>query len=410
MKYKICRITSFVLFLSILAFPGEKRNFNLEEIINLGLKNNPLLLANREEVEAKKAAFQASKRLFNPEIEYHRGKGKPYDSGEKVNTEGFSVTQPLENPFKRSHRIRTFEKRWEAAQFLFNSYRLKIIYEIKSLFYKTLLLKDKSELALMNLNSLKKIHQLILKRSQLGEVRELEAIKLYVETLKAQNELNRVQTELQLAKEELNKFLGNTLPSDFSLLGKLSYESVSFTEKSLIEKVLLSHPQISKKEKDWEAAQSNLSHIRWQRFPDFALSGFSNKEIDGQNTGIGISLEIPLWNFKAKEIAEAQSLAFQQEEELKALRMELRTEIKIKLNQLRLSKQTIELFQSGLLKEAEASLKIAEVSYKQGEISLIDYLDSQRTYYSILKDYQDSLYDWNVNKASLEKSIGEDIK
>ena len=95
---------------------------------------------------------------------------------------------------------------------------------------------------------------------------------------------------------------------------------------------------------------------------------------------------------------------------MKALSMELRTEIKAKLNQLRLSEQTLELFQSGLLKEAEESLKIAEVSYKQGEISLIDYLDSQRTYYSILKDYQDSLYDWNVNMASLEKSIGEEIQ
>jgi cobalt-zinc-cadmium efflux system outer membrane protein len=409
MKFKFFSILVSSFLLLSPCFPSDKE-YTLPEIIEIGLKNNPQLLALLQEVEAKKAAFQASKRLFNPEIEYHRGKGEPYDNGEKVTTEGFSITQPLENPFKRSHRIRAFEKKWEAAQFFLNSYRLEIIYEIKSLFCKTLLLKDKATLALKNLISLKEIHQLILKRAQLGEAKELEAIKLYVETLKAQNELNRLQTESELAKEELNKYLGNTLPSDFSLLGKLSYKSVSLTEKSLIEKALLSHPLISKKEKEWEAAQSNWSYIRWQRFPDFALSGFSDKEIDGQNTGIGISLEIPLWNFKAKEIAEAQSLAFQQEEELKALRMELKTEIKIKVNQLRLSKQTIELFQSGLLKEAEESLKIAEVSYKQGEISLIDYLDSQRTYYSILKDYQESLYDWNDNKASLEKSIGEDIK
>jgi cobalt-zinc-cadmium efflux system outer membrane protein len=244
----------------------------------------------------------------------------------------------------------------------------------------------------------------------LGEVKELEAIKLYVETLKAQNELNKVQTELRLAKENLNKFLGNSLPLDFSIQGDLSYEFLSLDEKTLIDNALLSHPLIRKKQGELEFSESNLSYIRWQRFPDPKLSGFIDKGIDGKNKGIGISLEIPLWNFKSKEIAEAKSLVLKQKEESKASRMELTTEIKTKLSKLRLSEQTIELFLSGLLKQAEESLKIAEVSYKQGEISLIEYLDSQRTYYSILEDYQDSLYNWNVDKASLEKSVGEEIK
>jgi cobalt-zinc-cadmium efflux system outer membrane protein len=90
--------------------------------------------------------------------------------------------------------------------------------------------------------------------------------------------------------------------------------------------------------------------------------------------------------------------------------MEISNEFKVRLNEQRLAEQTLKLFHQGLLKQAEESLKISEASYKQGEISLIDYLDSQRTYYSILKDYQDSLYDWNVSKASLEKVLGEEIK
>jgi outer membrane protein TolC len=90
--------------------------------------------------------------------------------------------------------------------------------------------------------------------------------------------------------------------------------------------------------------------------------------------------------------------------------MEISTEVKARLNEQRLSEQTIQLFHEGLLKQAEESLKISAESYKQGEISLIDYLDSQRTYNSILKDYQDSLYAWNTNKAALEKATGEEIK
>jgi len=90
--------------------------------------------------------------------------------------------------------------------------------------------------------------------------------------------------------------------------------------------------------------------------------------------------------------------------------MELTTETKTKINQLRLSARALKLFTTGLLKQAEESLKIAEVSYTHGEISLIDFLDSQRTYFSIMTDYQDSLFAWNADRAALERAIGEELQ
>jgi cobalt-zinc-cadmium efflux system outer membrane protein len=389
---------------------NEKKESNLPEIINLGLKNNPLISAKLREVEAKKAAYQASKLLFNPELEFHKGKGEFFDTPVERSTGGVSLSQYLENPLKRHYRIQMHEKDWQASEYLFNFSKLEVTFEIKNLFYKILLLKNKTGFAQKNLASIREIHKLIEKRARLGEVKELEAIKLYVETLKAQNELNKIQTELKLAKENLNKFLGYSLPPDFSVLGELDQRPLAIAEKTLLDKTLLSHPLVKKKEKDLEYAKSNLSYVKWQRFPDFTLSGFINNELDGKNKGIGISLDIPLWNFKSKEIAEAENLRLKQSEELRALKMEITTEVKVKLNQLRLSEQSINIFHTGLLKQAEESLKISEVSYKQGEISLIDYLDSQRTYYSILKDYQESLFAWNADKAALEKATGGDIK
>lgn len=410
MKKRAAFLLSLFIIFPLFAFPVEKKDFTLHEIEKLGLKNNPLLLAKAQEVEAKKAAFQASKRLLNPELELHAGQGKSYDSSINRNTDGISLSQYLENPFKRHYRVQMYEKDWQAAENSYNFSRLEVIYNIKKLFFKVILLKNKKMLAQKNLNSLEETHQLIVKRVKLGETKELEAIKLYVETLKAQNELNKIQTELKLASENLNKFLGNSLPPDFIVLGKLEYITLDIKEEILLNKALLSHPQIKGKEKDFEFAESNLSYVKWQRFPDFKLSGFINKELDGKDKGIGISFDIPLWNFKSKEIAEAESLLTKQNQELRALKMEITTEVKAKLNEQRLSEQTITLFHKGLLRQAEASLKISEASYKQGEISLIDYLDSQRTYYSILKDYQDSLYAWIINKAALEKATGEEIK
>ncbi len=399
------------LILIFLSFQGaSSKDYNLKEIIEIGLKHNPYLLARREEVEAAKFGLEAAKRFFNPSLDFKLGKANSYEGILKKTTNGISISQSLENPLKRQYRIQMHEDKFQQAQFSYENYKLEIIHEIKHSFFKIILFENRVDLARKSLESIQNIHQLILKRVQLGETKELEAIKLQVETLKAKNELNRNLKELKLARENLNKLLGNILSPDFSVEGELDYKPIEIDEAGLIEKALISHPLIKGKQKEQEHALSNYNYLKWGRIPDALLSGFIDEELEGRNKGVGISIEIPLWNFKSNEIAEAKSLFLKESEELKAIKMELETEIKTKLNELKLSEEMLNLFLAGLLEQAIESLKISEVSYKQGEISLIDYLDSQRTYYSILKEYQDSLFAWNANKAALERAIGGEIK
>jgi len=406
---------AFPLYLLLILLPSlqygaEKMEYTLPEIIDLAQMNNPLLAAKKNEVLARKASYEAAKRLANPELEFSMGRAKAYDEVTKRNTGGVSLSQYLENPFKRHFRIQVYAKDWEAAAFGQDTLILEVTYVIKRLYFDILRQKSRLELAQKNLDSIQKIHRLIERRAQLGEIKELEAIKLYVESLQAQREVTRIRTDLLLAKEKLNQYLGSALPPDFTAAGTLTYAKTGIEDKKAIQKALDIHPLLKEKETRVEQATSQWSYVKWQRLPDFKLSGFSHKELDGRNTGIGISLDIPLWNFKSKEILEAENLIRMEEEELRALRMEVATEVKSWISQLRLSENSLQIFHRGLLKQAEESLKIAEVSYTQGEISLIDYLDSQRTYYSILSDYQDSLYQWNVDKAAVEKAIGEEIE
>jgi cobalt-zinc-cadmium efflux system outer membrane protein len=405
-----------VAFLALIfLFPATlisetKNEFDLKELIQIGLANNFLISAQLRAIEAKKASYASSKRLINPEIELVTGKAKAYNGIDKRNTGGLRITQPIENPFKRHYRIQARKNDLEAAEYLYQYNRLEIGFFIKTQFYQLLMLEENKDIAQKNLKSIQDIYKLIQKRAELGEVKELEAIKLYVETLKARKELSRLKTEILMAKDNLNKFLGNALPSDFSVNGQLEYSQISLQEEMLLQKTLSSHPLLKQKERILEQTKSNVNFVKWQRLPDFKLSGFSQKELDGKNQGIGISFDIPLWNFKSTEIAEAENLSLKQEDELSALQIELVTQVKAKLSQFKLSQQTIGLFRTGLLKQAEESLKISEISYKEGEISLIDFLDSQRTYYSIREDFQEALYNLNADKAALEKAIGEELK
>jgi cobalt-zinc-cadmium efflux system outer membrane protein len=245
---------------------------------------------------------------------------------------------------------------------------------------------------------------------QAGEVKELEAIKLHVETLRARNHLNQINTELVMTKDSLNKFLGKALPSEFKLKGKLSHQPISLNERELIQKSLASHPRLKEKEIELEMGRNHLKLTKWKWIPGLELSAFSRRELDGTNRGLGVSLDIPLWNQKLKEVKAAEHTVSKINSERSAVRIDLETQLREDLIRFLLAEQTLSLFHEGLLRQSEESLRVSRLGYSQGEISLIDYLDSIRTQYSILQDYQESLFRWNLSKAALEKNIGEELR
>ncbi len=390
--------------------PQQKTQYTLDELVELGLQHNPMMAASSLEVAAQEAAYQASKRLFNPELALWFGRADSYDKLVERNTHGFTVTQPLENPFKRSRRIQMRKFAWEEVAAYRDLRALEVTYDIKNQYYSLLLLQKKLELLTQIEQSIQETHRLIQKRAELGEVKELEAIKLYVETLQAKKGLTELRTELDLARESLNNLLANTLPPDFQVSGELAFQPLAAEEENLLTRALAGHPLIVAKQLQLEQTRSNISYVKWQRLPDLSLTGFSNSELDGINRGLGVALDIPLWNFKGKELAEAENLSYQSEQELNALRLDLAKEVNARLRRIRLAEETLAIFSTGLLSQAEQSLKLAEISYREGEISLLEFLDSQRTYISILEDYVNALYSWNAEKAALEKAVGEDIR
>ena len=177
-KSKAIFILVTLLFIPSLIQSIEKKEFSLAEIIDLALENNPLLAAKKNEVEARKASYQAAKRLANPELELNIGRAKAFDEDLERNTGGILLSQYLENPFKRHHRIQVYEKEWEAAEFSHSTLTLEVTFAIKNIYFEILRLKSVQELAQKNLDSIQKIHRLIEKRAKLGEIKELEAIKL----------------------------------------------------------------------------------------------------------------------------------------------------------------------------------------------------------------------------------------
>ena len=63
--------------------------------------------------------------------------------------------------------------------------------------------------------------------------------------------------------------------------------------------------------------------------------------------------------------------------------------------------------QGGMLERAETSLRVAEKSYKAGAVSLLEFLEAQRTYLEIHDEYLHAQYDQRKSLVDLIHAVGK---
>jgi cobalt-zinc-cadmium efflux system outer membrane protein len=204
-------------------------------------------------------------------------------------------------------------------------------------------------------------------------------------------------------------FLNNALPPDYVLAGELDSDLAIPDFDRLREEVLPRHPLLRQAANHREAAGQQLKASQFSWIPDPVFSATSAKELDGDIFLWGFGFEVPLWN-QSRAASQRDRETLRQAEYLEeGLFLDLQAQLMIHHNHLLLHRQVLQLFQEGLLDEAEVSMEIAETSYREGEISLVEYLDARRTFQSIQIEFQRALYDWNRELAELNRAAGGGI-
>ncbi len=402
-------LCALILALAPPAGASAQQAFTLDDLLRLGRERNPTVQALRAEAQAQEAERRDAGRLPNPELEYGRGTGSPYGGGAGRAVDGFAVRQTLENPLRRHYRLGALDALAGAAGEDVRAGTLEVDHEVRLHYFRILYLERLAELSRLNEEALAGIRGLMENRARVGEVKELEAIRLRVEHLRAVNEAEAAVMELDQYRRHLNTFLGNVLPEGFTLVGELRADEIEPTLTELVARALPGHPALLRAVREVEAARNAMKGSRVGWLPDPVLSGSTERALDGEVRKLGVGISIPLWNQSRAALERDRQRLLAAERSLEALRLELEAQMLIHLNHLRVNRRTLQLFQEGLLQEAETSMEIADTSYREGEISLVEYLDARRTYHSIQIQYFEALHDWNVERAALDLAAGGGI-
>ncbi len=402
---------SVIFFLTVFLMPRsvtaeEKKVFTLDELLYRAFEANPSAAVFKANLEAARGEAISALAYPNPEVQLERWRGKSLETGESKGEYSVGIGQPIEWPSKRSFRKKAANASVEVFEKELDDFRLQLRAEVKKAFFR--LLKDKKILETSKENSkiAGKLLETVKLKVKAGEVPEFELIKAKVEALKADKELKKAGNTIAVSKAILNGLLGNTLKDDFDVEGAFKVVERKYVLPALLSNAMEKHPLVLKAKKNAEAKGYSLERERASVFPDVTVKGFISKEADKDSYGAGLSIPIPFWYQRKGEISTASAEKTRAEAELYRTRVELAKSITEEYRNYAIALDQIEVFDKGLLKEAEEALRIAELSYRYGESGLLDYLDAQRVYRSTIIEYFQSLFELESSLATLERVAG----
>ena len=136
---------------------------------------------------------------------------------------------------------------------------------------------------------------------------------------------------------------------------------------------------------------------------EFQVSG------DNPNTlAFGASMPLPIFDRNQPNIGRAEVGVQRSDNDSVRLALQIRHEVAEAVRRFQRAESLLALFrEGGMLERAETSLRVAEKSYKAGAVSLLEFLESQRTYLETHDEYLHAQYDHQQSAVDLIHALGK---
>lgn len=390
--------------------------YQLGTIIELALARNPVVSSAEGDIEHQRGQRTAAGAYPNPTVMGNAGYGEIRDTGradirDSLNRESifeynFIVGQPVEWPGMRSARKRVADAGLATANAGMSETRLNLITQVKVAFYDLLLAQQDAALAQQNLEIVEGVGRIVKARVKSGEAPQFELIKAEVEVLKAKQLLVRAENVVRVNRVIVDTLTGGGLGPSYMVQGDFLNMSRELRIDKLMARMAQEHPTIQRLLQSVEQSDWRIEFERQSRVPNVTVNGSYWREIGREAVQGGLSVPVPVWYRRQGEIAASLGTKRREEAELLRARNELARAVHQHYQDARTTAELIDVFDKGLLKQAQEALRLAQFSFQQGASSLLEVFDAQRVQRQIQMDYAQARYELSVALARLERAVG----
>ncbi|MCL5991272.1 MAG: efflux RND transporter permease subunit, partial [Bacteroidetes bacterium] len=409
-------ISILILFLSLpsisLFSQQTKSEISLDKAVELGLMNNLTVKSSMDEIRVQDKLKGTAFDIGKTEFSYNYGQiNSPI-----INDNEIVVSQRLAFPTVYLSQANFYEQNRLGSTLKSDIVKNNLIREIKSIYYKLLVINRKLNLILHQDSIYTDYLQKVDLKFKKGESTSLERANAESEFYDIKNKSKIIENEITILEKKLNFLLGAnqnyTIQKGFNFIKKIN---------SLDTNLISNFPELKFAEQNIIINRALTSIERNKLLPEFSI-GAINKSLTGIYDVNGsskqftmkdrffsfqLAIDLPIWfspqikRIEASEINEEIS-----QNNYLQFKKNVLTELTANIETYNLYLKQLELYQSFRLPQAELIEINTQKSYNSGDIGYIEYLQNLKRSYDIREDYFTTIDGLNQTIINIEYLTG----
>lgn len=384
--------------------PAVAPSYTLQALREAARASHPSLEAARALVDVGRAQVVSAGAYPNPEVEFLAGRTHARVPGASTGgAQSLAVTQRLDNPWQREARLDAAGFGLDARQAERRGFENDLLARLEQRFFELLRRQAEVRASREDLSLAEQIRSKVAVRVETGESPRYELIKADTELLNAQKSAESAVLRVAQARAGLRALVGVSLPAEFEVDGSLTRSPVVPALEDLRAEVLARNPDLARSQAEVRRAERQLELERLRRHPELALKVAEDRDSETRNSRIGVVLSVPLWDRRQGPIAEAGAVLARSRSEQAGQELALLQALEGAYGQYEIARTQVSALENGILREAEAALKVAEAAYRFGERGILDYLDAQRVFRAARNELIAARYELQLAVIDIER-------
>ena len=324
------------------------------------------------------------------------------------NTEGdIGISYLIERGGKRHDRLQAQKDITAQTRSLVEDNGRGLTFQVATLFYNVQLAESTLELAQKDLKSFQETVDISEHQYKAGGISENDYLMIKLQLLQFESDLEQAQLARVQSLSDLRQLLGyESVAQDYDVAGPFEYQPVKGNLEDLQLKALQNRPDLRAAQQGVTAANSQLTLQKAIGKQDVTVQG-NYSHVNGINAAtIYGSIPLPIFNRNQGEIAKARFAITQAQELEKATNGQALTDVYDAYQGLRTNDEVVLLYISKYLDAATRSRDISEYAYRHGGISLLNFLDAERSYRATQLAYRQALASYLLALEQLRQAVG----
>lgn len=355
--------------------------FDLPSLEALAMNSSRSLLASRDQVTAARFAVDSASAFPNPELEYLSGSTRARSpGGNPGDARSVTLTQPIDLPWRRSARIGAAEAGFEAAAAGSRMFEADLLARLRARYFEVLRREAELSNAREDAALMESVRAKIALRVETGEAPRFELIKADAESLNAQKTAQAAGFRVEQSRSLLRQAVGVALPAEFKLTSRLRDVPALVPIDVVRKQIGEASPDLARGRAEMVRAERQLALERAQRWPGLALKADIDEDPDIRTSKIGVVVSIPLWDRRSGPVGEAAAQLSRARNDFESQQFSLSQGLEVAYQQYEIAQTQVTALESGIVRQAEAALKVSQAAYRFGERGFLEVLDAQRVF------------------------------